>query len=67
MYGIAFTLLFVLAPRLDMASNSPMLNSEPVAALFLAYALLGQFLNELQLVGGVIVVVGIVSLGLMDR
>jgi len=60
-------LLFVLAPRLDMASNSPMLNSEPVAALFLAYVLLGQLLNEIQLVGGVIVVVGIVSLGLMDR
>jgi len=67
MYGIAFTLLFVLAPRLDMGSNSPMLNSEPVAALFLAYALLGQLLNEVQLVGGVIVVVGIVSLGLMSR
>ncbi|MEY8205983.1 MAG: DMT family transporter [Bermanella sp.] len=67
MYGVAFTLLFVLAPRLDMASNSPMLNGEPVAALFLAYALLGQLLNEVQLVGGAIVVVGIVTLGLMGR
>ncbi len=65
LYGIAFTMLFVLAPRLDMARNSPVLNSEPVASLFLGYIFLGQFLNEQQLLGGALVVLGIVAIGLL--
>ncbi len=65
LYGIAFTLLFVLAHKLDMARNSPILNFEPLASLFLAYAFLGQFLQGIQLIGGAIVVVGIVSIGFM--
>lgn len=62
-YGIAITLLFVLTPKLDMASNSPMLNFEPVASLFLSYAFLGQVLNGMQLMGGALVMVGIVAIG----
>jgi len=65
LYGIAFTLLFVLAPKLDMARNSPVLNFEPVASLFLGYFLLGQFLNTMQLVGGAMVVTGIIAIGVM--
>lgn len=64
-YGTASTLLFVLAPKLNMAKNSPVLNAEPVASLVLAYLLLGQTLTGLQLVGGTIVVCGIIAVGLM--
>lgn len=64
-YGIAITLLFVLAHKLDMARNSPILNFEPVASIFLAYGFLGQVLNSMQLLGGAIVVLGIVSIGFM--
>lgn len=64
LYGIAVTTLFVLTPRLDMARNSPILNFEPVASLFLSYVFLGQFLNSLQLIGGAIVVLGIMAIGM---
>jgi drug/metabolite transporter (DMT)-like permease len=64
LYGIAVTTLFVLTPRLDMARNSPILNFEPVASLFLGYLFLGQFLNTMQLIGGAIVVLGIMAIGL---
>ena len=63
-YGIAITLLFVLASRLNMAINSPMLNFEPVASLLLSALFLGQFLNQMQLIGGAIVVAGIMTIGL---
>lgn len=64
LYAIAITTLFVLTPKLDMARNSPILNFEPVASLFLGYVFLGQFLNTMQLIGGAIVVVGIMAIGL---
>jgi len=66
-YGIAITLLFVLTPKLDMASNSPMLNFEPVASLFLSYVFLGQVLNGMQLIGGAFVMVGIIAIGFSKR
>jgi len=65
LYGTASTILFVLAPKLDMAKNSPVLNAEPVASLVLAYLLLGQTLTGLQLVGGAIVVCGIIAVGII--
>jgi len=67
LYGTASTLLFALAPKLDMAHNSPMLNVEPVASLFLAYWLLGQTLTHSQLVGGAIVVTGIIAIGMKRK
>jgi drug/metabolite transporter (DMT)-like permease len=66
-YGVAFTLLFVLAAKLDMGRNSPILNFEPVASLFLGYIFLGQFLTTPQLIGGAIVVSGIVAIGVMKK
>jgi drug/metabolite transporter (DMT)-like permease len=63
LYAVAVTMLFVLAPRLDMASNSPVLNCEPVVSLLLAYIFLGQYLNSTQLLGGAVVVLGIVVIG----
>lgn len=64
-YGVAMTLLFVLAPKLDMNRNAPILNVEPVVSLGLAYVFLGQVLNSGQLIGGAMVVAGIICIGLM--
>ncbi|NIE77728.1 DMT family transporter [Pantoea sp. Ap-967] len=62
LYGIAFSLLFVCVPRLNMAQNAPVMNVEPIATLVLGWALLEQQLNTLQLLGGAVVVCGIVLL-----
>jgi drug/metabolite transporter (DMT)-like permease len=61
-YGTAFSLLFVLMPRLDMARNASALNIEPVAVLVLGWVVLGQALAPLQVVGALLVVAGIVLL-----
>lgn len=62
LYGIAFTLLFVCVPRLNMAQNAPVMNIEPIATMLLGWALLEQHLSGLQLLGGAVVVGGIVLL-----
>lgn len=63
-YGTAFTVMFVLLPRLGVAANSPILNTEPVAALVMAWALLGQTIAPLQLLGCGVVMLAVVALGL---
>ncbi|MFB4393041.1 MULTISPECIES: EamA family transporter [unclassified Pseudomonas] len=62
LYGVAFTLLFVCVPRLNMAQNAPVMNIEPIATLLLGWALLDQRLSAVQLIGGAVVVCGIVLL-----
>ncbi|MBZ5757456.1 EamA family transporter [Pseudomonas sp. S5(2021)] len=62
LYGTGFTTLFVSMPRLDMPHNAPALNVEPLATLLLGWLLLGQALEPIQLVGGLIVVCAIVLL-----
>ncbi|MBD3813891.1 MAG: EamA family transporter [Betaproteobacteria bacterium] len=62
LYGTGFTTLFVSMPRLDMPANAPALNVEPLATLLLGWLLLGQALEPIQLVGGLIVVCAIVLL-----
>jgi drug/metabolite transporter (DMT)-like permease len=66
-YGSAFSFLFALMPRLDMARNAPASNIEPVAALILGWSLLGQAMSAMQLLGAAIVVLGIVLLALSGR
>jgi drug/metabolite transporter (DMT)-like permease len=66
-YGSAFSILFALMPRLDMARNAPAANIEPVAALILGWSLLGQTISAMQLLGAATVVVGIVLLALSGR
>jgi drug/metabolite transporter (DMT)-like permease len=63
-YGTGFTVMFVLLPRLGVAANSPILNTEPVAALVMAWALLGQTIAPLQLLGCAVVVAAVMALGL---
>lgn len=62
LYTAAFSTLFVLIPRLDMARNSPVMNFEPVFSLFLGWMLLDQMLAPIQLTGGAIVLGSIVAL-----
>ncbi|GAB7532637.1 DMT family transporter [Pseudomonas sp. 3A(2025)] len=62
LYGMAFTLLFVCVPRLNMAQNAPVMNIEPIATLILGWALLNQSLSAMQLLGGAVVVGAIVLL-----
>jgi drug/metabolite transporter (DMT)-like permease len=66
-YGSAFSCLFALMPKLDMARNAPAANIEPVAALILGWSLLGQTMSAIQLTGAIIVVLGIVLLALSGQ
>ncbi|MDH5707971.1 MAG: DMT family transporter [Hylemonella sp.] len=66
-YGTAFTIMFTLLPRLGVVGSSPIMNVEPVAALGLAWLLLGQSIAPLQLMGAVLVVGAVMALGLRRR
>ena len=67
LYGTAFTILFTVLPRLGMVGNSAIMNVEPIFALVLAWALLGQKIAPLQVIGGLIVVAAVMGLGLRRR
>jgi drug/metabolite transporter (DMT)-like permease len=62
LYTAGFSLLFVLAPRLDMSRNAPVMNIEPVTSLLLGWLLLDQVLTPLQLAGGALVLGSIIML-----
>lgn len=64
LYGTAFTIMFTLLPKLGVVGSSPILNVEPVAALAMAWALLGQAVSALQLTGALLVVGTVMVLGL---
>jgi len=66
-YGTAFTIMFTLLPRLGVVGSSPIMNVEPVAALVLAWALLGQTIAPVQVLGALIVVGTVMVLGLRKR
>jgi drug/metabolite transporter (DMT)-like permease len=63
-YGTAFTIMFTLLPKLGVVGSSPIMNVEPVAALVLAWALLGQHIAPVQVAGALIVVGAVMALGL---
>jgi drug/metabolite transporter (DMT)-like permease len=64
LYGTAFTIMFTLLPRLGVVGSSPIMNVEPVAALIMAWALLGQAIAPMQVVGALLVVGAVMALGL---
>lgn len=66
-YGTAFTIMFTLLPRLGVVGSSPIMNVEPVAALVLAWGLLGQTIAPVQVAGALIVVGAVMALGLRKR
>ena len=67
LYGTGITILFTVLPRLGVVGNSAIMNVEPVMALGLAWAVLGQAIAPVQLAGALIVVAAVVWLGLRRR
>ena len=67
LYGTAFTIMFTVLPRLGVVGNSAIMNVEPVFALVLAWALLGQRIAAVQVAGGLLVVATVMWLGLRRR
>ena len=63
LYGTAFTIMFTVLPKLGVVGNSAIMNVEPVFALVLAWALLGQAIAPVQVAGGLLVVATVVWLG----
>ena len=64
LYGTAFTVMFTVLPKLGVVGNSAIMNVEPVFALLLAWALLGQTIAPMQVGGASLVVVSVMWLGL---
>lgn len=67
LYGTAFTIMFTVLPALGVASNSAIMNIEPIFALVLAWLILGQSIATIQLVGAVLVVGTVMALGLRKK
>lgn len=67
LYGTAFTIMFTVLPKLGVVGNSAIMNVEPVFALVLAWALLGQSIAMMQLAGALLVVATVMWLGLRKR
>lgn len=67
LYGTAFTVMFTVLPKLGVVGNSAIMNVEPVFALVLAWAVLGQSIAAMQLVGALVVVATVLWLGLRKR
>jgi len=67
LYGTAFTIMFTVLPRLGVVGGSPIMNVEPIFALLLAWAVLGQQVAPVQVLGGVLVVATVMWLGLRRR
>ncbi|HEX2539887.1 MAG TPA: DMT family transporter [Caldimonas sp.] len=67
LYGTAFTIMFTVLPRLGVVGNSAIMNVEPIFALVLAWALLGQRIAPSQVGGGLLVVATVIWLGLGRR
>jgi drug/metabolite transporter (DMT)-like permease len=67
LYGTAFTIMFTVLPRLGVVGNSAIMNIEPIFALVLAWAILGQAIAPVQVLGGLIVVATVMWLGMRRR
>lgn len=67
LYGTGFTIMFTVLPRLGVVGNSAIMNVEPIFALVLAWAVLGQAIAPSQVAGGLIVVATVMWLGLRRR
>jgi len=63
LYGSAITAIFIVVPQLKSPSNTAALNFEPIAALILGWAILGQTVAPRQMVGALIVVGAVILIG----
>jgi drug/metabolite transporter (DMT)-like permease len=64
LYGIGFTVMFSIVTRLASPTVTVALNFEPIAAMILAWLVLGQAVTPTQILGGFLVIGAIVLLGL---
>ena len=64
LYGTGFTIMFTVLPCLGVVGNSAIMNIEPIFALMLAWAVLGQHIAAVQVLGGLLVVATVMWLGL---
>lgn len=67
LYGSGFTLMFTVLPKLGVSGNSAIMNMEPVFALGLGWAILGQHIEPIQVAGAILVVAAVIFLGLIKR
>jgi drug/metabolite transporter (DMT)-like permease len=58
---------FAGLPKPGMVDNSALMNAEPVFALVLAWAILGQSIAPVQVGGALVVVATVVWLGMRRR
>jgi len=63
-YGSSITAFFVVQPHMRATSDVAVLNFEPVALVFLGWAILGQSLAPTQIAGAFVVVGAIIALGI---
>jgi drug/metabolite transporter (DMT)-like permease len=66
-YGAAMTTLFIVLPRLHGPASLTATNFEPIALLALAWVILGQRLEPLQILGAVATVAAIAWIGAARR
>ena len=64
LYGTGITILFTVLPRLGVVGNAAIMNVEPIFALLLAWAVLGQAIAPVQVAGALTVVGTVMWLGL---
>ena len=62
LYGTAFTIMFTVLPKLGVSGHSAIMNVEPVFALVLAWAVLGQHIAPIQILGALLVVGAVMAL-----
>jgi drug/metabolite transporter (DMT)-like permease len=67
LYGTAFTIMFTVLPKLGVGSAAAIMNVEPVFALAMAWWVLGQTIEPIQIVGALVVVGTVVVLGLRKQ
>jgi len=67
LYGSAFTAMYVLVPRMGAVNTAPVLNIEPVASMLIAWAVLGQTIAPIQVLGAFLVVGSVIWMNLGPR
>ena len=67
LYGSAFTAMYVLVPRMGAVNTAPVLNIEPVASMVIAWAVLGQSIAPIQVLGAFLVVGSVIWMNLGPR
>ncbi len=62
LYGSAITVLFIVQPLPGVSRYTAAMNFEPIAVLFMGWAILGQSVKPLQIVGAFVVIGAVILL-----